>query len=294
METLATYHGSQVFKMLLIIVTLPLLFSFRPIPAFFRSNQVAGKETQKFILVKAMPPYTFEDFYVAKYEMKNIGGVPFSIAKGTPWTNISREDARYKCKSLGANYDIISNSQWQTIANDIINQNSNWSSGFKGDGFINSGHTDNTPSKLLEAGADDNLDSCIGTGQNCTADIFNQQRRTHKISDNQTIWDFSGNATEILSDNNNSLRGSNGYISTFNLNDYKQINFGTNLLCNNNLTSPFCGFGYGAVNYASGAIWRGGSFAETDKAGIFSTKLNISPLMTSSTASFRCIFTTQK
>ena len=50
-----------------------------------------------------------------------------------------------QCSSLGAGYALISNAQWQTIAQNIENVATNWSGGAVGTGGIPRGHSDGTP-----------------------------------------------------------------------------------------------------------------------------------------------------
>lgn len=104
-----------------------------------------------YIGVPADPDYMVRYFCVAKYEMKNDGyGMPTSVATGSPWVTIARQRAYQACTNLGGKYGLISNSQWQTIARNITLTASNWSTGTVYTGELNRGHSDNTPSILLQ------------------------------------------------------------------------------------------------------------------------------------------------
>jgi len=272
------------------ILILPFLFSFRPNIAFYRSNLTAGGVIQNFIKITPRAPYTTKEFYIAKYEMKNVGGIAFSRAVGLPWVNITRADAIIKCRAIGAGYDLISNEEWQTVAREIAEVNQNWSTGQVGIGFLNSGHSDGVPAQLLEASIDDDKGNCAGTGQTCGSTLFDKQRRTHFLKNGEQIWDFAGNAFEVTSNSNSVSQGVNAYTSLFIAGENRSINFGTDTACDLKNVSPYCGFGYGAINYTSGAIWRGGYYSDLDKSGIFAAKLNVSSLLTASYMGFRCVY----
>ncbi|WP_291516010.1 Ig-like domain-containing protein [Bdellovibrio sp. ArHS] len=157
-----------------------------------------------YILVPAMAGYANQNFCVAKYEIKNIGGVPTSQASGAPWTSILRGEsggggAWKACRDLGSKYDLISNAQWQAIARNIVMVNANWSGGSVGSGSLNTGHSDDSPSASLAADTDDN-NACAGTGQSCSSSVWNLQRRTHVLSNGRVIWDFAGNVAEWIRD----------------------------------------------------------------------------------------------
>ena len=55
-----------------------------------------------FIVVPGSSTYGTEDFAVAKYEMKNVGGVATSQAADTPWVSISQTDSITECSALGS------------------------------------------------------------------------------------------------------------------------------------------------------------------------------------------------
>lgn len=152
-----------------------------------------------YIRVPGNSQYNTTDFCVAKYEMKNVGGVPVSKPSETPWGNIDRNQARAACESLGAGYQFITNAQWQTIARNIAQVAENWSDGAVGSGVLNRGHSDSDPYGFLEASSRDD-DACLGTGQKCSSTVWGEQRRTHVLSNGEVIWDFAGNVWEWVYD----------------------------------------------------------------------------------------------
>ncbi len=175
-----------------------------------------------FILVPAgtRAGESAEAFCVAKYEMKILGDdngdQPFNLfliadsrPTGTPWVQIADEAvAADACSSMGAGYAVLTNEQWQSIARNIERTASNWNSGVIGVGDINRGHADGDPNMAL-ASADDS-DPCTGTGQPDCANpthLDYAQKRTHRLSNGEIIWDFSGNAWERVADGPNGPDG---------------------------------------------------------------------------------------
>ncbi|MBV2168164.1 MAG: hypothetical protein KUL82_05595, partial [Bdellovibrio sp.] len=155
------------------------------------SNWLTPYCPPNYIRVPQLTGYAAQDFCVAKYEMKNVGGVATSAAAGLPWVDISRGDtaataggAWKVCKDLGAQYDLISNAQWQAIARNIEAVPSNWSGGAVGLGGFSRGHTDNSPSSALAADSNDD-NGCVGTGESCTGTVWNLQRRTHRLNNGE-------------------------------------------------------------------------------------------------------------
>jgi len=149
-----------------------------------------------YIPVSANASLGVSSFCVMKYEAKNVAGVATSQAASTPWGNISATNAKTKCTDLGANYDLISNPEWMTIAYDAERTGSNWSGGNPGSGAMYRGHSDNSPGSILAV--TDAADSYNGTG-NTSAQAMGsgkEQRRTFTLSNGEVLWDFAGNLDE--------------------------------------------------------------------------------------------------
>jgi hypothetical protein len=154
-----------------------------------------------YILVPGDTHYSTTDFCVMKYEAKfgdkgaesRVTGLP---ARGT----ISQTVAQASCRNLGPGYALINNAEWMTLAANVANVPSNWSGNAVGTGALNRGHTDNAPANALAASTD--TDACSGTGQTCSDTTWNDQRRTHKLSNDSVIWDLAGNVWEWVDYNN--------------------------------------------------------------------------------------------
>ena len=182
------------------------------------SEHIMRKMADKgFVYVPADYITGAKGFFVSKYDMKIKGIADGNIAydsayeaesraDGTPWVNITQTASIAECAALQDSFraldsdlatctvQLITNTQWMSIARNIENVKSNWSSGTVGTGYIYSGHNDNTPANSLAASTDDN-DGYSGTGQSS-----GYQRRTLFLSNGQCIWDFAGNVWNWCSD----------------------------------------------------------------------------------------------
>lgn len=248
---------------------------------------------ENFIFVPALAGYTTIDFCVAKYEMKNDGAdMPVSVAAGTPWTWVTKDWARWKCKLIGAGFDLISNDQWQTVARNIAGTAVNWSSGVVASGALNAGHSDDSPSSSLAASTDDLNGNCLSTGQTCTSTTWSSQRRTHQLSNGNIIWDFAGNVNEWVTNENTAAAGADVYLASQTDGLIRQTRYGaaTGTICASPGVSPYCGMGQGLFNASSGAIMRGGDWSYLASSGIFATSLGTAPSTATASKGFRCIF----
>ncbi|MCK5475628.1 MAG: hypothetical protein KAI71_03550, partial [Candidatus Pacebacteria bacterium] len=64
---------------------------------------------------------TMPGFCVMKYEAKGSTGSVVSTATGLPYVSISQENARAECQGIGTDYHLISEAEWMTIAENIVN-----------------------------------------------------------------------------------------------------------------------------------------------------------------------------
>ncbi|MFK7872902.1 MAG: hypothetical protein AB8C84_06970 [Oligoflexales bacterium] len=242
--------------------------------------------------------YGTSDFCVMKYEAHNNSGTPGSAAAGIPWVNINQTIAISECASIGANYHLITNEEWMTIAANIAEVDENWSGGTVGSGQLNRGHSDNSPTSRLASSADDN-DSCVGTGQTCDSSTWHSQRRTHKLSTGDVIWDIAGNVLEKTSkyepDNKvNPLANYQEFSITLTdaaswvVKDIIPRNSYKSFWSDSWNSSQGLGKYYASNNTSGGVMERGGQANHGDKAGIFAAFLSSTQTSTSSSSGFRC------
>ena len=151
---------------------------------------------QGYIGVPELGPYTSSAFCVMKYEAKSsskIGGSPFNrplvkaeaLAGGYLITQLSETDAIKSCKENGVAYDLINNDEWQTISRHIEMTDVNWS---KGETKVQNGNRLNIGSTSVQKSSDDDNIS----------DRWSFHKRTHKLPNNQYIWDFAGSLSELV------------------------------------------------------------------------------------------------
>ncbi len=244
-----------------------------------------------FVPVPALASYTSFGFCVAKYEARQAGVRASLDPVATPWVSLNRAQAAEACKANGSGYELIRNAEWQSVAREIERVPGNWSGGAVGTGSLNTGHSDAAPNFVLAATADD-ADSCFATGQSCTSGIWNSQRRTHRLSNGEFIWDFSGNVWEWMLDDSAMAFNNEGYISL--MNDQPVYPSGTKALFGpaGNYVSlnsgSYGGLGYALLTANNGTIIRGGSFDE--RSGIFSADTWDSPAAVWPNSGFRCVF----
>lgn len=257
---------------------------------FSQSFKVTVQENSScpigFVPIPSNSAYTSKDFCVMKYEAKGsvpVASLPVSRPAGSPWSQLSRDAARNACQNLGTEYDLISNSQWQTIARNIEQVSSNWIPDGGGDYCLSQGNSG--------GGCGDYLGAIDYGGGRST-------KSRHRLSNGHAIWDISGNLWEWVSDDNSFVYGSSpNYISLLTsidgnegplglpkhafgpLGDYSSL-----------VSSPYGGLGYASINAAGGAILRGGSYQSYDQTGVFAVKLEKSPTYLWDQIGFRCAY----
>jgi len=184
-----------------------------------------------FILVPGDSQLGTTDFYVSKYEMKiagiengdtvyNENFIAESRPSGIPWINITLQQARLECESLGEEYHLITNAEWMTIARNIEKNAANWSDnsthlngmsnaylnvghscrqGFRGTEYRKNGGSGFTEGPLAASNNDDAglfglIQGSFETApQTLNENGWNLFRRTHFLTNGEIIWDFSGN-----------------------------------------------------------------------------------------------------
>jgi len=232
--------------------------------------------------------------------------LPSSQAGPRPWVNLTQANARARCQALGAgHYDLISTTKWMTIAVGIENNPLNWIGGVVGTNNLYRGHSDGTPANSLAADSDDRNDY-YGTGNAAGTD----QKRTLRLSNDEIIWDFSGNVYESTLWNKPStpttftgdatLRNCLATPADLAWHDLNTLT--ENATCMPQVTympnhatyTSAQGIGqyFGNATGSGGTAIRGGSWAATTNAGIFSLSFNATSSNSASHADigFRCIW----
>ncbi len=115
---------------------------------------------------------------------------PISVPQGLPWRAIDFETAKKACSNLGKGYALINNYEWMTIANNIEGVDENWSGNKVGVGFLNRGHSDGSPDHPCDSSLENIDKDCSTQGKDF------HQKRTHKLSNGEIIWDIAGNTWE--------------------------------------------------------------------------------------------------
>ncbi len=110
----------------------------------------------------------------------NVSTNVISSPMGSPIAAITHTEAKAICTALGAH--LITNQEWMTIARNADQQNTNWTSGTKGTGYIFNGNS---------------ADSTRGyDGPNPDKGINRNVRSVLTLSNGSKIYDFSGNVWE--------------------------------------------------------------------------------------------------
>lgn len=150
-----------------------------------------------FIPVPGSGTYGTNDFCTMKYEAKNVAGVATSQAALTPWVSITQTSAITTSAAACAGCHLITEGEWLTIAQNVLNVPGNWDNGVGGHtvgtGYIYSGNNDGTPG-IVDADTNDS------NGYYNTSNVApSNQRRTLTLSNGQVIWDLAGNVDEWTS-----------------------------------------------------------------------------------------------
>lgn len=248
-----------------------------------------------YVGVPQLDNFTNENFCVMKYEakVKSEKDLPTlsrrqiikaeALARGALIQRVNTEDAIKYCKENGAGYDLINNDEWQTIARNIEQEPVNWSN------------------EDLKIGNENRLNignvSGGATGDSNDNDIndkrWDYHKRTHKLTNTEYIWDFSGNLAEVVQHDISNLSTTyTGYIYKI-PNALKEL-FGPDkdytILDDRERLRGFAGLGYMQGNRFEGGIIRGGNNSRT--AGIFSvdTTINTSRQDFRPSIGFRCVY----
>ncbi|MDD2908994.1 MAG: prepilin-type N-terminal cleavage/methylation domain-containing protein [Candidatus Gracilibacteria bacterium] len=232
-----------------------------------------------------------------------------SSSDGIPITYTSQDGAIQACKNIGAH--LITNNEWMTIARNLEQNPSNWSTGLVGSGYIYNGHANNNPASALIASTD--TDGLYGMTGGFSGTSASNNRRTLYLTNGNIIWDFAGNVREHVN-KANTLDGSNynsgqtafsnatTILCPWSLTSYNCFEFKT-AIDSTNLTKTMImplnqsfdsinGIGMGLLytGISSNVFVRGGGRGELAGTGIYGLVLNfiITDPVTVHRVGFRC------
>ncbi|MEK2690442.1 SUMF1/EgtB/PvdO family nonheme iron enzyme [Bdellovibrio sp. GT3] len=143
-----------------------------------------------FEMVAANSALGTSAYCLAKFEMKQVSGSAVATSSGKPWI-ANKATAAAACAALGVNYRLPTNAEWNAAALEIYNRAENWSGGAKLSGKLFTGYY-SWGEPLAIANTSNSYDSTGATS--------GSQRRTFVLASGNTIWDFSGNVWEWVSD----------------------------------------------------------------------------------------------
>lgn len=247
----------------------------------------SGSCPSGYVRVPGSNKHGTEDFCVMKYEAKNDGsGNPVSQASGSPWTSITQYDARQECRSLGKGYHLITESEWMTIADNVMRQENNWADGTVGSkasngGGLYLGNVDPSGDHSHLGYNGDDPES--GTGRDTTARF--------QLSNGNYIWDFSGNVWEwtngyVTNDGVPEPDG-NGWTEYTDITKFQAMEDEKPLNPSWNASN-----GIGKIYLDQSnihAVKRSGGWNQGVTAGALTVNLYSAPSLTSSSTGFRCV-----
>lgn len=132
-------------------------------------------------------------FCVAKFEGKGTVAAPLISPHGTPTIFTTVTDVQNYCAAFGAKYGVITNSQWQVLANLIVQQPTNWTGNNLLNGALKVGNV---------AGVFGNLEATDVEYPNFPNSSSLYSRKLN-LPYAQNVWDLSGNASEFVTKDEN-------------------------------------------------------------------------------------------
>lgn len=273
------------------------------------NKDVANKSTKTcptgFIKVPGNKDLGTNDFCIMKYEASYKADKAVSVPGVLPWINVSQLTASDLAKDHCSDCHLVTEKEWLTIARNVIDVDSNWKLNQVGGEYIFKGHSEAKIDNLLPAGEDDNNGYYgyqeFSNGTITDNSVVESQRRTLKLSNGETIWDFAGNASEWT---DGQMTG--GQPGSSNDQDYSWKEWLDSDVSGFLEFNPFPGY-----NYSSASVWnssngigklnsnskdetikgfiRGGSYKDNENAGVFSLNITTAPTDANPLAGFRVV-----
>ena len=237
-----------------------------------------------------------------------------SVASGYPIANIQQTESITRCSTVtlgDTSAHLITNNEWMTIARNIEAQDTNWSGGTVGSGYLFAGHNDNQPAKARiasttdtgdyrcaytdSAGTTENPSSCPTYTLNGQSGTAGNQVRVQTLSNSSVLWDIPGNVWEWTDNTINGADKPVGNPSAW-VEWQTVTDFGT---LSSDLTRPsdsnYYDADYGVGQYYQGsasggpyAFLRGGRWANNASTGAFALFLSFLPAAQHGDFGLRC------
>ncbi|MEK2645853.1 hypothetical protein [Bdellovibrio sp. BCCA] len=232
-------------------------------------------------------------FCVGRFEAKGTTSSPQFVASGAPIVGISQMAAIGSCTGKGTGYDLISNQEWNTVADLIRQRPENWTGGVVESGILHRGNMAVSSNPVAATTGD----PCYpADATQCTNSAA---RRVSYLPYAQEIWDFAGNAWEVAKE-----ADSTGYVPNYGFvvdlagTDLIRQRYGTLLSCASSAAAERCGYGYLDFTSVGPVIWRGGAAYNTitapsdggNRVGVFATKRTLDAAQTLVNGGYRCVF----
>jgi hypothetical protein len=228
-------------------------------------------------------------FCVSKYEMRDVAGVASATPTGSPWTTIGASNAQAECTSLGARYDIISNSEWMAISRNIEAQAINWSGGSVGSGCLYKGNTEANGTCSYSANGLDSSSAAVVGDRDSRGRLI--------LSNGNPLWDLAGNLKEWV-DYDGSTAGFQAGPSTCHEDTWTDL---PSVSCAAMSANDFDssaetydyrrGVGQFIVGKTNFILARGGAYTDAlDSVGVYTTDMSYADGFTSSEIGFRCVY----
>lgn len=274
--------------------------------AHFDARYAGGGESKNcppnYVRIPGSAIFGTKDFCLMKYEAKSGLKGAESKPEASPLEPVSITLASALCGNLGAGHALPTNAQWMTVATNIAQQAENWSGGAVGSGKVNAGHADNAPATTLAASSDDN-DGCYLTGESCDKTSWHEQRRTHRLSTGEYLWDFAGNAWEYVSwyvykgriGESTSWRKLSSFTTADETDHMKLLELRPTQAASgfwDDSWDEVQGFGRYQPQKApvGGVAVRGGSYQMGPYAGLFALMMKFAPTEAAVSVGFRCVY----
>lgn len=256
-----------------------------------KSVRLAFLGPENYIPVPPNEKYYDTGFYVMKYEAKVEGrdeeAKAVSKPEGRPAIRVTHREALKICQNNGSRYDLMNNLQWQNIARSIEEVGENWSQGRatpSDSNTLNCGLLQGNPQPASSDDEDDCATSSCDSG-------WDQNRRTHLLSNGARIWDICGGAGEIMEDKYRESKSFDDFV--YELTSSLKRKFGpskTYRLVSANRRSNTWGLGYANIEKDNDLIIRGMGGRH---AGIFSVDVTHDQVHRrgyNGNVGFRCVY----